>query len=110
MYRILMVSWCLVLCVGLVPGSALAEYRFHDGSEMEIQWYEKEGLILPEKVCFNYKKSRSQYRQCRRKAVDYFEQECEFYTEKIRTTHQKYRAMYKPEKDKFCTASDVYEP
>ena len=89
---------------------AKAEFRFRDGTKIEIQWYEKEGAILNQHVCFNYKKNERKYKQCRKKAVEYFKEECDFYKDKIRATQRKYRSMYEPEKDKFCNTSDSYRP
>jgi len=96
----------LVLSVGVVS----AEYRFKDGTKIEVQWYEKAGQILNENVCFNYQDDKRQYPQCRKKAVDYFKEECKFYKHKIKTTQQKYRQMYQPEMEKFCTAAETYKP
>ena len=92
------------------PAPSFAEYRFSDGSKIEIQWYEREGLILTDRVCFNYKEDSRKYRQCRRKAVDYFREECRYYEDKIRNTPRKYRSMYEPDKNKFCSASESYKP
>ena len=102
-----------VLVVGLLSSYAsvaYSEFQFRDGSKIEIQWYEEEGLILNDEVCFNYKNDYRKYRLCRKKAVDYFRDECDFYTSKVRNSPRKYRDMYVPEKDKFCSAHESYEP
>jgi hypothetical protein len=91
-------------------GQSFAEYRFSDGSKIEIQWYEKEGAILTDKVCFNYQDDSRKYRQCRKKAIDYFKEECRYYEDKIRNTPRKYRSLYEPELNKFCNASESYSP
>ena len=35
--------------------TAFSEFRFRDGNKIEIQWYEQEGAIIDNHVCFNYK-------------------------------------------------------
>ena len=90
--------------------NAFSEFRFRDGNKIEIQWYEQEGVIIDKHVCFNYKNDNRKFRQCRKKAVDYFAEECEFYKDKIKSTPRKYREMYEPEMKKFCNASQSYQP
>ncbi|PLY03171.1 MAG: hypothetical protein C0623_02195 [Desulfuromonas sp.] len=101
----------LMLSAILLPATPVnAEYRFTDGTEMDIQWYEQENKILNNKVCFNYEKDRRKYRQCRRKAKDYFREECDFYEIKIRNTKKKKRHIYQDDKEKFCSAFESYQP
>jgi len=109
-YRFL---FCFILCWGLFFSAGSTSYSvslFHDGSEIEIQWYEKQGLIINEQVCFNYKNERMKYKECRKKASTYFADECEFYTDKIEKTQKKYQDLYEGEKNKFCSASETYTP
>ena len=94
----------------VVISNAAAEFRFKDGSEIEVQWYEKKGLILNKYVCFNYKTDKIELQQCRHQAKNYFKEECKFYTDKIKNTEKKYREMYKGEQEKFCQASESYRP
>lgn len=105
----------LTLCLSLslvltVFGLSWSEYRFRDGTEIEVQWYEQEGEILSEHVCFNYKEDARKYRECRKKAKDYFSEECEFYTDKIKQTQKKYKYIYHQDQQKFCNASKTYTP
>ena len=88
----------------------VAANLFNDGSEIEVQWYEKEGTILNEHVCFNYKDERRKYKKCRKQASQYFKEECAFFTDKVKNTKKKYKHMYEPEKKKFCEASENYTP
>ena len=108
--KIISFSIVLTIALAIIPLNGFSESMFSDGSKIEIQWYEKEGLILVKYVCFNYEKDEKKYRECREKAEDYFEDECEFYESKMKNTPQKYRSMYEPELKKFCTASEKYRP
>ena len=94
----------------IIGSSSYADFRFSDGSKIEVQWYEKNGEILNEHVCFNYKDDKRKLKQCRKKAKDYFKEECKFFTDKVKHSKKKYRDMYKPDQAKFCNASEVYKP
>ena len=108
--RSIVFLFIIATMIAIQPVNVFSESMFSDGSKIEIQWYEKEGLILTKHVCFNYLEDAKKYRECREKAEDYFEEECEFYESKMKSTPQKYRSMYEPELKKFCTASEQYSP
>lgn len=110
MFRCLMVVLSLVVFFAGFSSTAYSEFRFTDGSKIEIQWYEQAGTIRNGDVCFNYKDDNRKYKQCRKKAVKYFKEECAFYTDKVRNSPRKYRDMYIPEQEKFCNAHEAYEP
>ena len=110
MYRFLLLFLVVGLFFSTFSSIAYSELQFRDGSRIEIQWYEKEGKILNKDVCFNYKNENRKYKQCRKKAVNYFRDECDFYSSKVKNSPRKYRDMYVPEKDKFCNAHNTYEP
>lgn len=109
-YRCISLLFLVFVLITATALDAFSEFRFRDGNKIEIQWYEKEGAIIDKHVCFNYKEDERKYRQCRKKAVDYFVEECKFYKDKIKATPRKYREMYEPEKNKFCNASQSYQP
>jgi len=110
MFRFLSCLLLTSIFMFVVVSNAAAEYRFKDGTKIEVQWYEKKGLILNEHVCFNYKTDKIKLQQCRHQAKNYFKEECEFYTDKIKKTQKKYRDMYTGEQEKFCKASETYKP
>ena len=110
MFRCFLTVLGVVLLCASFSSDAHSEFLFRDGSKIEIQWYEKEGEILNKDVCFNYKSDYRKYRQCRKNAVDYFRDECNFYTSKVKKSPRKYREMYVPEMDKFCNAHNTYDP
>ena len=110
LYRSILFYVFIFILLASTTVKADSEFNFRDGQKIEIQWYEKEGEILDQHVCFNYKEDERKFRQCRKEAVQYFEDECEFYSQKFKSTSQKYRQMYEPEMNKFCNASQRYEP
>lgn len=110
MFRSFLVFFSLVVLLAGFISTAYSEFRFSDGSKIQIQWYEQAGTILNDQVCFNYRDVKRKYEQCRKKAVKYFKEECDFYTDKVRNSPRKYRDMYIPEQEKFCDAHETYEP
>jgi hypothetical protein len=109
-YRSFSLFFLVIFFLTITTINSFSEFRFRDGNKIEIQWYEQEGAIIDKHVCFNYKEDDRKFRQCRKKAVDYFAEECKFYKDKIKTTPRKYKKMYEPDMNKFCGASESYRP
>ena len=111
MFRtVLTIAVGLFFCLLSGESAYAAGYTFEDGSRMQIQWYERNGHIATRYVCFNYSSDEDKFEQCREKAVEYFREECEYYTDKVSKTKKKYADMYIPQRDMFCQASKNYKP
>lgn len=82
------------LIIGLIFTSSIFAASNNDENYV-IRWKERNGEIIYETVCSNYKKGSIIYRNCRAGAQQYFREKCHNSDDK---------------RNKFCTAESNYNP
>lgn len=98
-----------LLSAGLTASAgadSLENYR----KRFPARWLEHEGVIHVDTVCYNYPESSYMYRLCREQAAETLSRRCDRYRALAETSSEDTRPHYQRLADKYCTASEHYQP
>jgi hypothetical protein len=90
----------------IASSEAEANYR----KRFPAQWLEREGAIRLDTICYNYPDSSYMYRLCRQQAAQTLKSRCSRYQALLNTYSGDTGAHYRRMADKYCTASEQYQP
>jgi hypothetical protein len=74
------------------------------------QWLERQGEIRLDTICYNYPGNSYMYRLCRQQAAQTLQQRCSRYRALAEVNTGATRAHHQRMADKYCRASEHYQP
>jgi len=98
------------LLVTSVTASATTNVVENYRKRFPARWLEHDNTIRVDTICFNYPESSYMYRLCREQAVQTLSHRCDRYRALAEAATEDTRAHYQQLADKYCTASQDYQP
>jgi len=92
--------------------SATASAEASEGyrKRFPAQWLERQGEIRLDTICYNYPGNSYMYRLCRQQAAQTLQQRCSRYRALAEVNTGATRAHHQRMADKYCRASEHYQP
>ena len=98
------------LLVSSIPAQASVDALENYRKRFPARWLENNGSIRLDTICYNYPESSYMYRLCREQAADTLSQRCDRYRALAETASGDSRVYYQRLAQKYCTASQHYQP
>jgi len=100
----------MALLVTGVTASATTDMVENYRKRFPARWLEQNGTIHVDTICYNYPESSYMYRLCREQAAHTLSHRCDRYRALAEAATEDTRAHYQQLADKYCTASQDYQP